>query len=106
MTTSDYGSSVPRALLSAYDKTGIVELARGLRDLGWELLSSGGTARALADAGVPVVDVATETGYPAILGHRVVTLHPKVHAPAEQSPQRFARRPAHRDDGILCAAGA
>ena len=79
MTTSDYRSNVPRALLSAYDKTGIVELARGLHDLGWELLSSGGTARAVADAGIPVVDVATETGYPAILGHRVVTLHPKVH---------------------------
>ena len=68
-----------KALLSVYDKTGVVDLARGLHDLGWELLSSGGTARAIADAGLPVTDVAELTGFPAILGHRVVTLHPKVH---------------------------
>jgi phosphoribosylaminoimidazolecarboxamide formyltransferase/IMP cyclohydrolase len=66
-------------LLSVYDKSGIAELARGLHDLGWELLSSGGTKRVIADAGVPVTDVAELTGFPAILGHRVVTLHPKVH---------------------------
>ena len=70
---------VPRALLSVYDKTGIVEFARELRSLGWDLLSSGGTARALGDAGIDVVDVASVTGYPAMLGHRVVTLHPAVH---------------------------
>ena len=68
-----------RALLSVYDKTGVVDLARGLHDLGWDLVSSGGTARAIAEAGVPVTDVAELTGVPAILGHRVVTLHPKVH---------------------------
>jgi len=68
-----------KALLSVYDKSGVVELARGLHDLGWELLSSGGTATAIADAGLPVTDVAELTGFPAILGHRVVTLHPKVH---------------------------
>lgn len=71
---------MPRALLSVYDKTGIVEFARELRALGWDLLSSGGTAKVLADAGIDVVDVATVTGFPAILGHRVVTLHPAVHA--------------------------
>ena len=70
---------MPRALLSVYDKTGIVEFARELRSLGWDLLSSGGTARALGDAGIDVVDVASVTGYPAMLGHRVVTLHPAVH---------------------------
>jgi phosphoribosylaminoimidazolecarboxamide formyltransferase / IMP cyclohydrolase len=70
---------VPRALLSVYDKTGVVDFARALHDLGWELLSSGGTAKAIADAGIPVIDVATVTGYPAILGHRVVTLHPSIH---------------------------
>jgi phosphoribosylaminoimidazolecarboxamide formyltransferase/IMP cyclohydrolase len=70
---------VPTALFSVYDKTGVVELAHGLHDLGWELLSSGGTARVIAEAGVPVTDVAERTGFPAILGHRVVTLHPKVH---------------------------
>jgi len=62
-----------------YDKSGIVELARSLHELGVDLVSSGGTAKAIADAGVPVTDVADITGVPAILGHRVVTLHPKVH---------------------------
>jgi phosphoribosylaminoimidazolecarboxamide formyltransferase / IMP cyclohydrolase len=68
-----------KALLSAYDKTGIVDLAKGLVDLGWDLVSSGGTAKAIAEAGLPVTDVADLTGFPAMLGHRVVTLHPKVH---------------------------
>ncbi len=68
-----------RALLSTYDKTGVVPLARGLADAGWDLVSSGGTARALSEAGIPVTDVAELTGAPAILGHRVMTLHPKVH---------------------------
>jgi phosphoribosylaminoimidazolecarboxamide formyltransferase/IMP cyclohydrolase len=70
---------VPTALLSVYDKSGIVDLARELQALGWSILSSGGTARAVADAGVAVTDVADRTGLPAILGHRVVTLHPTVH---------------------------
>ena len=70
---------MPTALLSVYDKTGVADLAKGLHDLGWRLLSSGGTARTIADAGLPVTDVADLTGYPAILGHRVVTLHPVVH---------------------------
>jgi phosphoribosylaminoimidazolecarboxamide formyltransferase/IMP cyclohydrolase len=68
-----------RALLSVYDKSGVVELARDLRSLGWDLVSSGGTAKALSEAGLAVTDVADLTGFPAILGHRVVTLHPKVH---------------------------
>jgi phosphoribosylaminoimidazolecarboxamide formyltransferase/IMP cyclohydrolase len=67
------------ALLSVYDKTGVAELAASLHELGWRLLSSGGTARVIAEAGLPVTDVADLTGTPAILGHRVVTLHPKVH---------------------------
>ena len=70
---------MPTALLSVYDKSGIVEFAQALHDLGWSLVSSGGTARAIADAGTPVTDVADLTGLPAILGHRVVTLHPKIH---------------------------
>lgn len=70
---------MPTALISVYDKTGVVEFARSLRRAGWSILSSGGTARALADAGVDVTDVATITGFEAILGHRVVTLHPAVH---------------------------
>ena len=70
---------MPTALLSVYDKSGIVEFADSLHGLGWSLVSSGGTARAIADAGIPVTDVAELTGLPAILGHRVVTLHPKIH---------------------------
>ncbi|MEL6982738.1 MAG: bifunctional phosphoribosylaminoimidazolecarboxamide formyltransferase/IMP cyclohydrolase [Actinomycetota bacterium] len=68
-----------RALLSVYDKTGIVDLARRLHDLGVDLVSSGGTAKAIAEADIPVTDVADITGFPAMLGHRVVTLHPRVH---------------------------
>lgn len=70
---------MPTALLSVYDKSGIVEFAGALHELGWRLLSSGGTAAAVAGAGVPVTDVAELTGLPAILSHRVVTLHPFVH---------------------------
>ncbi|MEY4656175.1 MAG: hypothetical protein RL073_402 [Actinomycetota bacterium] len=70
---------MPRALLSVYDKTGIVEFAQHLHELGWELISSGGTATVISAAGIPVIDVAEITGYPAILGHRVVTLHPSIH---------------------------
>jgi phosphoribosylaminoimidazolecarboxamide formyltransferase/IMP cyclohydrolase len=68
-----------RALLSVWDKTGVVDFARELHGLGWELVSSGGTARALQEAGVPVVPLATITGFPEMLDHRVVSLHPKVH---------------------------
>jgi phosphoribosylaminoimidazolecarboxamide formyltransferase/IMP cyclohydrolase len=68
-----------RALLSVWDKAGLVDFARGLHELGWELVSSGGTARAVEDAGVPVVHLADFTGFPEMLDHRVVTLHPKVH---------------------------
>ena len=68
-----------RALLSVYDKSGIVDLGRGLHDLGWELVSSSNTARALRDAGLPVTEVADVTGVAEMLGHRVVTLHPNIH---------------------------
>jgi phosphoribosylaminoimidazolecarboxamide formyltransferase / IMP cyclohydrolase len=68
-----------RALLSVFDKTGLAEFARGLHDLGFELVSSGGTAKVIADAGVPVTTVEEVTGAPEILDHRVVTLHPKIH---------------------------
>ena len=70
---------VKRALLSVSDKQGIVELGRSLVDAGVELISSGGTASALAEAGVPVKKVAEVTGAPEILGGRVKTLHPKIH---------------------------
>ncbi len=68
-----------RALLSVYDKTGLVDLARALTDLGWDLVSSGGTSAALAEAGIAHVEVATLTGSPEMLGGRVKTLHPRLH---------------------------
>ena len=69
-----------RALLSVWDKTGIVEFGRALVDGGWEVLSTGGTARALREAGVPVTDVSVVTGHPEMMDGRVKTLHPAVHA--------------------------
>jgi phosphoribosylaminoimidazolecarboxamide formyltransferase/IMP cyclohydrolase len=85
---------VPTALLSVYDKTGIAELAQALHGLGWDIVSSGGTARAVAATGTPVTDVADLTGVPAILDHRVVTLHPKVHGGILGDPTK----PEHRAD--------
>lgn len=69
-----------RALLSVSDKTGLLPLARGLLDVGFELLSTGGTASALAKAKLRVTEVADVTGFPEILDGRVKTLHPKIHA--------------------------
>lgn len=71
---------IERALLSVSDKTGILEFAQGLHDLGIDLLSTGGTAKAIRDAGIPVRDVSEFTGFPEMLDGRVKTLHPKVHA--------------------------
>jgi len=70
---------VARALLSVSDKTGVVAFARGLRAAGVEILSTGGTARALREGGVEVRDVSSYTGYPEIMDGRVKTLHPRVH---------------------------
>ena len=72
-------SSVARALISVSDKTGIIELARALHALGIEVLSTGGTAGRLRDAGVPVVEVSSYTGCPEMMDGRVKTLHPKIH---------------------------
>ena len=72
-------ASIARALISVSDKTGVVEMAKGLAALGAEILSTGGTAKALRDAGVAVTDVAAYTGSPEILDGRVKTLHPKIH---------------------------
>jgi phosphoribosylaminoimidazolecarboxamide formyltransferase / IMP cyclohydrolase len=70
---------MPRALLSVSDKTGIVDLGRGLAARGFELLSTGGTARALAEAGLRVTNVADVTGFPEMMDGRVKTLHPNIH---------------------------
>ena len=82
------------ALLSVSDKTGIVDFARALHDRGIRLLSTGGTARLLADAGLPVTEVAEITGFPEMLDGRVKTLHPRIHGGL------LARRdlPAHMAD--------
>ncbi|NTU65917.1 MAG: bifunctional phosphoribosylaminoimidazolecarboxamide formyltransferase/IMP cyclohydrolase, partial [Chloroflexi bacterium] len=70
---------MPRAILSVHDKTGLVAFARGLHDLGWTLIASGGTAKALRDNSIPVTEVSDYSGSPEILGGRVKTLHPAVH---------------------------
>ena len=71
---------MPRALLSVSDKTGITEFARDLAALGWDIISTGGTAKAIREAGVKVMDVSEITKHPEILGGRVKTLHPAVHS--------------------------
>jgi phosphoribosylaminoimidazolecarboxamide formyltransferase/IMP cyclohydrolase len=70
---------VKRALISVADKTGMIELAKGLDELGVELVSTGSTAQAIREGGIGVVSVADVTGHPEILGGRVKTLHPKIH---------------------------
>ncbi len=71
---------MPRAILSVSDKRGLVDFARGLRDLGWEIISTGGTARMLGEAGIEVRGVSEVTGHPEIMDGRVKTLHPAIHA--------------------------
>src|SRR5918994_5780476 len=73
-------TTVRRALISVSDKRGVIEFAKGLAALGIEILSTGGTAKALTNAGVPVVPVEQFTGFPEMLDGRVKTLHSKIHA--------------------------
>ena len=70
---------MPRALLSVSDKRGLAAFAQGLAALGWKLVSTGGTARALAEAGLTVVPIDQVTGFPEMMDGRVKTLHPAVH---------------------------
>lgn len=72
-------AAIQRALISVSDKTGVVDMAKGLEALGAEILSTGGTAKTLREAGVKVIEVAAYTGFPEILDGRVKTLHPKIH---------------------------
>ncbi len=84
---------ITRALLSVSDKSGLVGFAKALADYGIELVSTGGTAKALKEAGLPVVDVAELTGFPEMMDGRVKTLHPKVHGGAAGGArQQGARR--------------
>src|SRR5436190_22562215 len=70
---------IRKALLSVSDKSGLVDLARALAQVGIELISTGGTAKALREAGLKVTDLSAHTGFPEMLDGRVKTLHPKVH---------------------------
>jgi phosphoribosylaminoimidazolecarboxamide formyltransferase/IMP cyclohydrolase len=80
LSSASAGPKVTRALLSVSDKTGIVEFARGLAELGIEVISTGGTAQALAENGIPVRSISDLTGFPEIMDGRVKTLHPKLYA--------------------------
>jgi phosphoribosylaminoimidazolecarboxamide formyltransferase/IMP cyclohydrolase len=77
--TNESKLGIRRALLSVSDKSGLVELARALADHGVELLSTGGTYRVVADAGIAVTEVSAHTGFPEMMDGRVKTLHPKIH---------------------------
>ncbi len=90
---------MPRALISVSDKRGIVPFAQGLVDLGWDLISTGGTFAALRAAGVPVTSVESVTGFPEILDGRVKTLHPAIHAAL------LARRDVPEHMAALAARG-
>ena len=68
-----------RALISVSDKTGVVDFARGLRELGWEVIATGGTMKLLRESGVEVINISDVTGFPEICDGRVKTLHPNVH---------------------------
>lgn len=89
---------MPTAILSVHDKTGLVEFARGLANLGWRLLASGGTAKLLRENGLAVTEVADYTGSPEILGGRVKTLHPAIHG-------GLLARPTESDHRELLALG-
>ncbi len=87
-----------RAVISVYDKSGLVEFARGLHDLGVDLISTGGTEALLREAGLPVRSVQEVTGFPEILGGRVKTLHPAIHAgilAVRDNPQHEAELAQH-----------
>ena len=86
-----------RAILSVSDKTGLIEFARGLSGRGVQLVSTGGTSKALADAGLPVTNVSDVTGFPEMMDGRVKTLHPKIHGGI------LARR--HRPDDLEALKG-
>ncbi len=89
---------MPIAILSVYDKSGLVEFARGLHGLGWTLLASGGTARLLNENAIPVTEVAEYTHSPELLGGRVKTLHPAIHG-------GLLARPTDADHKELLALG-
>src|SRR4051794_18935936 len=91
---------ITRALLSVSDKSGLIDFARALADHGIELISPGGTAKALADAGLKVRDVSELTGFPEMMHGRVKTLHPKVHGGLLAIRDNAAHAASMKDHGI------
>ncbi len=89
-----------RALISVSDKTGIVEFAKGLRALGWEVIATGGTMKLLLDSGVEVINISDVTGFPEICDGRVKTLHPKVHGGLLARRDDPSHRAALEENGI------
>jgi phosphoribosylaminoimidazolecarboxamide formyltransferase/IMP cyclohydrolase len=90
-----------RALVSVSDKTDLAAFARGLVDLGFEIVSTGGTRRFLEENGIPVIDVSSYTGFPEIMEGRVKTLHPKVHGAILGRPTDAGDAAAIREHGIV-----
>jgi phosphoribosylaminoimidazolecarboxamide formyltransferase / IMP cyclohydrolase len=90
-----------RALVSVSDKTGLAPFARGLAELGFEMISTGGTRRFLEENGIPVIDISSYTGFPEIMDGRVKTLHPKVHGAILGRPDLASDAAAMRDHGIV-----
>ena len=90
-----------RALVSVSDKSGLAEFARGLADLGFEILSTGGTRKFLLEQNLPVIEVAEYTGFPEMMDGRVKTLHPKVHGAILGRPTLDADRQSMREHGIV-----
>src|SRR5207237_4087806 len=94
------GEKIKRALLSVSDKSGLVPLAQALAAAGVELISTGGTAKALRQAGLNVTDLSAYTGFPELLDGRVKTLHPKVHGGLLYIRGNTAHETAARSHGI------
>src|ERR1700758_3217923 len=104
---SDHPRRVTRALLSVSDKTGLIEFARALAGHGIELVSTGGTRKALGDAGLAVRDVSDLTGFPEMMDGRVKTLHPGVHGgllARRDRPEHLAALSEHglREIDLVC----
>ena len=96
-------SKVKRALISVFDKKGVVEFAQGLNDLGIEIISTGGTARVLREGGIKVIPISEVTGYPEMLDGRVKTLHPVIHAgllALRNKPEHVKQCEEHNIKGI------
>src|ERR1051326_116444 len=93
-------AKIQRALLSVSDKTGLVPLAKALTDAGVAIISTGGTAKAVREQGIPVIDLSAHTGFPEMLDGRVKTLHPKVHGGLLYIRGNSAHEAAVREHGI------